>query len=102
MGHGLHQSCSGQKQVSGCCKCGNELSGSIKCGSFVSSLGPLSFSGNTLLHGIGFSVCVCVCVFVCVCVCMYVCVCVCVCVCVSLLWAVKLNDTRSDLSTSYS
>jgi hypothetical protein len=37
----------------GSCKCGDEPSGSINCGNFLSSLGPVSFSGRTLLHGIG-------------------------------------------------
>ena len=32
------------------CECGNELSGSIKCGEFEYSLGPVSFSGRTLLY----------------------------------------------------
>jgi hypothetical protein len=34
-GHGLDRSGSGQGQVSGTCKCGNECSGSIKCGKFL-------------------------------------------------------------------
>ena len=30
-GHGLDRSGSGQRQVAGCCECGDEPSGSIKC-----------------------------------------------------------------------
>ena len=34
-GHGLERSGSGQGQVAGTCKCGNEHSDSIKCGEFL-------------------------------------------------------------------
>ena len=33
-GHGLAQSGSGQREMTGCCECCNEPSGSIKCGEF--------------------------------------------------------------------
>ena len=51
-GHRLDQSGSGQEQVAGSCECGEEPSGSIKCGNFLNGLGPLSFSGRTLLHAV--------------------------------------------------
>jgi len=34
-GHGLDLRGSGQRQVTDCCKCGNDLSGSIKSGEFL-------------------------------------------------------------------
>jgi hypothetical protein len=34
-GHGLDRSGSGQGQMAGTCKCGNECSRSIKCGEFL-------------------------------------------------------------------
>jgi hypothetical protein len=52
VGHGLDRSDSGQGQVAGSCERGNEHSGFIKCGNFLSSRGPVCFSGRTLLHGI--------------------------------------------------
>jgi hypothetical protein len=33
--YGLDRAGSGQGQVAGTCKCGNELSGYIKCGEFL-------------------------------------------------------------------
>jgi hypothetical protein len=36
--------------VAGSCERGDEPSGSVKCGDFLSSLGPVSFSGRTLVH----------------------------------------------------
>jgi hypothetical protein len=38
--------------VAGFCECGDEPSGERKCGDFLSSIGPVSFSGRTLLHGV--------------------------------------------------
>jgi hypothetical protein len=35
VGYGLDRTGSGQRQVAGTCKCGNEPSGSIKCGEFL-------------------------------------------------------------------
>jgi hypothetical protein len=35
VGHGLDRSGSGQGQVTGICKCGNEPSGSVKWGEFL-------------------------------------------------------------------
>jgi hypothetical protein len=40
-------------KVADTCDCGNEPSGSIKCGYFLTSCKPVSFSRNTLLHGVG-------------------------------------------------
>ena len=52
-GYGLHHSDSEQEQVAGSYECGSEPSGStIKCDNFLSSWGPLSFSGKILLHGV--------------------------------------------------
>ena len=34
-GHGFDRSGAGQKQVAGCCECGNEPSGTIKRGEFL-------------------------------------------------------------------
>ena len=47
-GHRLDLSGSGQGQAAGCCECGSEPSDSIKCGNFLTSWGPISFSGRTL------------------------------------------------------
>jgi hypothetical protein len=38
--------------VAGSYECGNEPSGSINAGNFLSSLGRVSFSGRTMLHGV--------------------------------------------------
>jgi len=38
MEYGLDRAGSGQGQVAGCCKCGNEPFGSIKCGEFLDYL----------------------------------------------------------------
>jgi hypothetical protein len=38
--------------VAGSCECGNEPSGSINAGNFVTSLGPVSFSGRSLRYGV--------------------------------------------------
>jgi hypothetical protein len=49
-GHGLDRSCSGYGQVVSCCECGNEPSGSITYEEFfLTTSGPVSFSGRTLL-----------------------------------------------------
>jgi hypothetical protein len=52
VGYGLDQSGSGQEVVAGSCECGDEPSGCIKCGEFLSTLGRVSFSERTLLHGV--------------------------------------------------
>jgi hypothetical protein len=44
---------SGQRLVTGSCECGNEPSGSIKCRN-LTSWDSNSFSGMTLLHGVGY------------------------------------------------
>ena len=47
--HGLDWSGWGQGQVTSTCECSNEPSFSIKCEEFLTSWGPISFSGKTLL-----------------------------------------------------
>ena len=38
--------------MTGTCKRGNKISRSIKFGEFLEYLGPVSFFGRTLLHGV--------------------------------------------------
>ena len=47
--HGLDRSGSRERQVAGCCECGNEPLGYIKCEEFLEQL-------STLLHGVGWLV----------------------------------------------
>ena len=54
-GHELDVSDSGQGQVVNSCKRGDEPPGSIKCWHFLNIWGLVSFSGRTLLHGVGVS-----------------------------------------------
>jgi hypothetical protein len=50
--HGLTRRGSGEEQVAGFCKCGNEKFGSLNKGNSLSSSGPVSFSRRTLFHGV--------------------------------------------------
>jgi hypothetical protein len=43
----------GEAQLADPCECGNEPSGSIKCGNIMTSRVRVSFSGRTLLYGVG-------------------------------------------------
>jgi len=51
--HELDSSGSGQGQVAGSCKHGNDTLTSIKYQNFLTRYGPASFSRRALLHGVG-------------------------------------------------
>jgi len=51
-GCGLNSSASGLRQVVSFCESGNEPSIPQNVGNFLSSSGPVRFSGMTVLHGV--------------------------------------------------
>ena len=50
-GYGLDQAVSGQGQVVGTCKCGNEPSGSVKCGEYLDQLQTSQLLKKDSAHG---------------------------------------------------